>query len=295
MRSVAVAGRWVWGVSGLVTVALLAVPSFNFITMNDGQTQGSGPGSLTRTETVSEPVTRLTVQSYGAQIQVTGAPVSHVEIIESFGKSGRSAPPISATVRDGQLSVGSPACVTWENCNSFVVMVPRDVTVTVASQGGAVTISGVAAVSGDSGGSSMELSGINGPVNVTTDGGPLQITNATGPVQADTGGGSLNAAAITAATANITTDGGPAQLAGRVGRLLVQTGGGSADIALSAMPDTVTIGSDDGPASLTVPGGPYAITTESDGGPQSVAIPSTPTAARSITVTTGGGSLQIQP
>jgi hypothetical protein len=291
--------RWVWGVSGLVTACVIAILGFRFIvttgSAHQGQQQGGQQFTATRTVTVAEPVTSVIVQSYGASIQVTGARVSHPEVTESFGVAapGDSAPPIAATVRDGLLSVGSAACATSEDCSNFVVTVPRDVTIEVASQSGPVTVTGVASVTGDSGGGSMNLSDIDGPVNVTTDSGPLQLTQISGPVQVDTGGGFLNASDITAATATIGTDSGPAQLTGSIGKLYVETGGGSADITLSTTPQTVTINSDSGPAVLAVPGGPYAVFADSDGGPESVNVPVAATAPRSITITTGGGSLEI--
>ena len=55
----------------------------------------------------------------------------------------------------------------------------------------------------------------------------------------------------------------------------------------------MTLDTDGGPAMLTVPGGPYAVTAESDGGPQVVGLATDASARRSITVTSGGGSLQI--
>jgi hypothetical protein len=299
MRAVAGLGRWVWGVSGVATVAVVAISGAHFINTAGVPTQAfPQPANLTRTVTVRQPVTSLTVDSYGGSVQVTGANVSHVRVSETFGGFGPDGgtPSVSVPVSDGQLTVGSPACDSWENCVAFVVVVPRDVTVTVQSQGGPVTVSGVAGVNLDSGSASMNLSDINGPVKVTTDGGPLQLAGVTGPVQADTGGGSLSAIGITAATATVTTDGGPAQLAGGIGRLYVETGGGSADVNLSTAPDTVTIDSDGGPAALAVPGGPYAVTADTDGGPQTmVTVPTSPTAARTITVSSGGGSLQIEP
>jgi hypothetical protein len=334
MRAVAAPGRLIWAVSGLVTMLALAVPGFRFIVTTGDTQQGQQnvqPGNtVTRTVTVTQPVTSLIVQSYGARIQVTGGRVSHVVVTETFNVSApsgsfipsgppapptpsgpfipsgpstpsahpgsdNSAPPVAAVLHHGQLSVGSVACNSWESCVSFTVTVPRRVTVTVSSQSGPVTVSGVAAVNGDSGGASMELSDIDGPVDATTDGGPLQLTNVTGPVQADTGGGSLDASAITAATATIATDGGPAQLTGSIARLYVDTGGGSAGVTLSAAPEAVTISSDGGPAELTVPGGPYAVTAYTDGGPESVTVAASATATRSITVITGGGPLQIQP
>jgi Putative adhesin len=295
MRAVTGPGRWIWGVSGLVTAGVLVVPTVHLL-MTAGQAdQGLQTGNVSRTVTVSQPVTSVTVQSYGASIQVTGARVSHVEVTEWFTvPPGSSTPRVAAVVRDGQLRVGSSGCAGNGDCSSFALTVPRDMTVHVASQGGPVEMSGVAAVSGDSGGGSMDLIDIDGPVDVTTDGGPLQLGQVTGQVDVDSGGGSLDATAITAGTATVSTDGGPAQLTGSVGRLYVQSGGGSIGITLTAPADTVALESDSGPASLAVPGGPYRVAASSDGGPVSVTIPNSATATRSITVTTGGGSLQIQ-
>jgi hypothetical protein len=292
MRAVAGLGRWVWGASGVVTVGLLAVPGVYLIKTAGVPVQQAQPQvNLTRTVTVRQPVTGLTVDSYGGTVQVTGADVPHVQVTETLGGSapgpGSSAPLVTVPVSDGQLTLGSPACNSWEDCIAFVVTVPKYVTVNVQSGGGSITVSGVAGVNMDSGGAPMNLSDIDGPVRVTTDGGP---------VQADTGGGSVSATGITDATATVTTDGGPGQLSGNVSKLYVETGGGSADVDLSAPPDTVTLITDGGPAALAVPGGPYAVTTDSDGGPQAlVSIATSPTATRSITVSTGGGSLQIEP
>lgn len=299
MRPVTAPGRWVWGISGLVTAIALAVPGARLIERAGipGPADAYPKGIATRTVTVPEPVTSLTVQSYGAPVQVTAARVSHVQVSETFGYGPKDGgvPAVAESVNHGHLSVGDPASGSWENCVNFEVTVPADVTVTVASEGGAVTVSGTAGANLDSGGAEMDVSGIHGPLTVTTDNGPLQLANLTGPMQADTGGGSLLAQNVTASMATVSTDGGPLQLTGRIGTLHAYTGGGEASVILSAPPDSVTLASDSGPATLAVPGGPYAVTASSDGGPQSVGIATSSTAARSITVTTGGGQLLIQP
>ena len=79
MRAVAGPGRWgsarwVWGLSGLVTAAALAIPGARLITSpgTPGTTSTPPPQHVvTRTETVPQPVTSLVVQSYGGQVQVT--------------------------------------------------------------------------------------------------------------------------------------------------------------------------------------------------------------------------------
>lgn len=308
MRSVAVAGRWVWGVSGLVTVALLAIPAFNFIAATGPSQSGPQPqsGGVTRTVTVTQPVTSVNVQSYGASVQVTGGPVSHVEVAETIGP-GEGTPPVAAAVHDGQLSVGGSACNTWEQCVSFTVTVPRDVAVTVASGGAPVTVSDVATVNLDSDSGSMNVSRIDGPVAATTDGGPLTLTDVTGPVQADSGGGSLTATDVTATTAILTSGGGPAQVTGSIGTLGVYTDGGSADVRLTTAPGTVTVDTGGGPGTLAVPnavptpkatvstdGGSARVTGSilglgvyTGGGPADVGLA---TAPDSVTIDTDGGS-----
>ena len=63
MRAVAARGRWIWGLSGLVTTAALIVSGTYLIT-SAGQAEHSQPqGTATRTVTVSQLVTSLTVQT----------------------------------------------------------------------------------------------------------------------------------------------------------------------------------------------------------------------------------------
>jgi hypothetical protein len=74
MRAVATPGRWIWGLSGLITTAALVVSGTALIT-SAGQAENAQPQSTaTQTVTVPQPVTSLTVQSYGAPVEVTAAP-----------------------------------------------------------------------------------------------------------------------------------------------------------------------------------------------------------------------------
>jgi hypothetical protein len=157
------------------------------------------------------------------------------------------------------------------------VTVPPDVTVTAATEGGPVAVSGTAGANLDSGGGLVRATGVDGPLTVTTEGGPLMVNGLTGPLYANTGGGPLLAEDVATAKATVIT------------------GGGQARIGFTAAPDTVTVSTDGGPAALAVPGGPYALTADSGGGPELVGIATDPTARRSITVTSGGAPLVIEP
>jgi hypothetical protein len=308
MRAVAAPGRWIWRASGLITTAALLLAGSRLIT-SAGQAEYAQPqATVIRTVTVPQPVTSLTVQSYGAPVQVTGAPVRRVQITEimydsqagnlsavpqvasagpvSASPSSPSAPggPVSGapavvqSVSAGRLSVGDPACANSDCSVGFALTVPSDVTAIVTTDGGSVSVSGIAGANLDSGGGPVSATKIGGPLTVVTGGGSLQLDGLTGPLSADTGGGPLAAQGVTAATATVTT------------------GGGNARLAFAAAPDTVTVSTDGGDAQLAVPGGPYALTADSDGGPQpSVGIATDPQAQRSITVSSGGGALLITP
>ena len=305
MRAVAVPGRWVWAVSGLVTAVALAIPGARLITMTGSlsNVQVQPQAVAVRTLTVPQPVTSLTVQSYGGQVQVTAGPVSRVQVTETImydspggvvsavpepvsggglsqGNQGDQAdgvPAVPESVSGGRLSLGDPVCASSDCAVNFAVTVPSDVTVTVSTQGDPVTVSGIAGADLNSNGGPVRAARIDGPLTVATGGGPLTVNGLAGPLRADTDGGTLVARGIAAATA------------------IVTTGGGTAQIAFSAAPATVTVSTDGGPALLTVPGGPYALSAESGGGSQQVGIATDPGARSSLTVSTGGGPLMIEP
>lgn len=278
MRAVAPPGRWIWGLSGLVTAVAIAVPGARLIA-SAGEAPPP-PDTVTRTVTVSQPVTRVDVQSCGDPVQVTADARRRVRITESieYGPQGNGPPAVPLSVSGGRLALIDPACTpSGDGRAGFTLTVPPGAGVTVSSEGGPVEVSGIAGADLDSGGGPVRATAIGGPLTVSTGGGPLLLGGLTGPLRADTAGGSLTAQGVDAATAVVTT------------------GGGAARIAFSAPPDSVTISTDGGPALLAVPGGPYALTADNGGGPELVAIATDPRAGRSITVSSGGGPLRIVP
>ena len=114
MRAVATPGQWIWRASGLITAAVLVFVGAHLIT-RAGQPEYAQPQSTaTRTVTVPQPVTSLTVQSYGAPVQVTGAPVGHVQITETLiydapASGNLSASPTRASAAPGGNLSASPA------------------------------------------------------------------------------------------------------------------------------------------------------------------------------------------
>ena len=280
MRAVAGPGRWVWVLSGLVTAAVLVLPGARLITLHYGPVNASAePQAVTiRAAIVPQPVTSLTVQSDGGQVQVTAGQVSRVQLTETImsDHQGDAPPAVAESVSGGRLSLPDPCANA--NCSvNFSLTVPFGVTVSVATQGGPVAVSGVAGANLDPGGGPASATLIGGPLTVTTGGGPLVVRGVAGPLRADTDGGTLTAQDIASATATVTT------------------GGGAAMVTFAAAPRSVSVSTDGGAAVVAVPGGPYAVTADSNGGPQSVAIATDPAAYALITVTSGGGPLRIEP
>jgi hypothetical protein len=97
VRAVAGPGRRAWALSGLVTAALLAYPGARVI-VGIGDLRPVQPqATVTRTLTVPQPVTGVSVTSYGAPVQVTAGSVRQVHVTETISYDQASgAPPAVA-------------------------------------------------------------------------------------------------------------------------------------------------------------------------------------------------------
>jgi hypothetical protein len=330
-------GRWIWTVTGLATVGLLAWPVVLLITSAGNSGQGdfvTAAPTVTRTVTVTQPVASLSVESYGAPIQVTAGPVHHITVTEAIQYAGPgSAPTVTAAVFDRKLTLAAPACETTGCSVGFTVTVPPGVAVTAESDDGGIAVAGVAGANLDSGGGPVQASHIDGPltissedggitvsdvtapgVNLDSGGGPIQVGRIDGPLtvasedggitvngltgdlNADTGGGPI-AGDLSSGRASVLSEDGSVALtfASAPGYVFVDTGGGPAQLTFDQPPAAVMISTENGSASVAVPGGPYAVTAHTEGGSQTVDVPTAPAAQRTITVSTGGGPLEIVP
>jgi hypothetical protein len=287
MRAVAGSGRWVWGVSGVVTTAVLAVP-LTLLIGRAGTPENAFSAFpqhvVSRTVTIPQVITGMTVDSYGGPVQVQSGDVSRVQVTERLMYGSATKPPtatklptVTQTVSGGHLTLADPECADSGCEVAFTVTTPADVTATVSSRGGPVAVSGVKAAIVDSGSGLVSAQQISGPLTISSDGGPILVDGVGGTLNADSGGGSATVQDITAANVSVTTESGPAL------------------VSFAAAPKSVAIRSGGGPARLDVPGGPYALTADSGGGPESVEIATDPSAHRSITITSGGGSLLVEP
>ena len=281
MRAVAGSGRWVWGLSGGVTAAVLVVPLALLIGRAGTPVNAISvfpQHVVSNTVTIPQVITGMTVDSYGAQVQVQSGDVSRIQVTERLMYNSAGEPPaVTQSVSGGRLTLADPACGQSDCEVAFMITTPADVTVTVSSSGGPVMVSGVKAAILDSGGGSVIAQQISGPLTISSHGGPIQADGVAGTLNADSGGGLATLWNITAANVSVSTEGGPAL------------------VRFAAAPKSVAIHSGGGEARLDVPGGPYALTADSGGGPENIGIATDPAAHRSITITTDGGPLRIEP
>ncbi|HEX4397802.1 MAG TPA: hypothetical protein VH136_09215 [Trebonia sp.] len=305
-------GRWIWGVSGLVTLVALAVPGARLI-LNAGMptAQGNVFAVPTSTVTIPQPVTSLSVQSYGAPIQITTGSGPYVTVAEAVSFSGDTPPTVTAQVTGGQLTLAAPECAQSDCSVGFTVTLPTRVPVTAASSGGDIIISGAAGASLDSGGGAVRATGITGSLGVTSEGGPVLLNGVAG-ANVDSGGGLVQAAGIYGQF-TVSSEGNPVTINGLTGALHADTGGGNliaegisaptaavtteggdARLGFATAPNSVQVDTGGGAADLSVPGGPYALTADDGGGgPELISIATNPAATRSINVSTNGGALRI--
>jgi hypothetical protein len=277
-------GRWIWAVSGVVTATAIAALSLALVgRAGTADAAFAVPQSaMTTTVTASAAVTSMTVDSDGAPVVIRTGNTNRVQVSEtilsravpsgpagsgtagsaptSSGSAGET-PRVAVETSGGHLTVDAPVCTpAASDCVIAVeIAAPPGVTATVLSDGGTITVSGIAGA------------------DLYSDGGPVTVIGVRGTLEVNSGAGPVIADELSASRATISTN------------------GGSADIGYSTAPGTVAITTGGGSAQLDVPGGPYALTANSGGGPETVGITTSATAARSLTISTGGGPLIISP
>ena len=295
-------GRWIWVASGAFMIIVLGLPITRVMVRGgnggDAMVEQAFPAA-TRVVTIIRQVTSVNVQSYGGDIRVVGDPrargVKVTEMVQ-YDPSQEPAPVVTDTVSNGQLTLAAPACDT-SNCSvGLTLTVPSRVTVTAVSDGGNVSVSGVAGATLDSGSGTVLATSVAGPLVVTSGGGDQFLAGIRGVLRTDSGGGDVTLQGITGPAATMSTDGGDLTALGLAAQsAILSADGGEARIEFAIAPGSVDVTTDGGNATVVVPGGPYAVTADSGGGPESVGILTSPTARDSLTIITGGGSLAIQP
>ncbi len=321
MHAVAGPGRRAWTLSGLVVVAALAIPLARLITMAGvPSAQAVYPEHVVlRTVTIQAPVTQLSVQSYGAPVQIISGSITRVRVSEaviSDGSKGRP-PAVQQSLSGGRLSLSDPACQSSGCSVALTITVPPGVTVSAATGGGPLAVYGVAGAILDSGGGPVRAGQIDGPLTVTSKGGAVLLGGTvramgispgstpgipvSGPspipspgstsgisVSRPSAGGPLSASpssiSVSAAGAAGAASGG-----GVTGPLNIDTGDGPL-IAQGISSATATITTDGGQAQIGFTAAPGKVTVSTGGGPAVLTVPGGPYA---LTADSGGGPMQV--
>jgi DUF4097 and DUF4098 domain-containing protein YvlB len=285
-------GRWIWRLTGLLTLAALA--ALALVAVARGGQPSPAYADLTpapaRTVTISQPVTDVHVQSNGAPISVTQraghGPVRVTETL-TYDTAG-PRPAVTGTVTRGLLTLSAPACPGQyygggPACSvGFSVSVPDSVTVTAAAEGGPVTLSGTGAADIRSAGGPVFASGLSGPLNVTSEGGQVTVNQVAGSAVLDSGSGDVAASGIRGKL-TISSEGGQ----------VTASGTPAADIDSGGAP--VTASSVSGPLSVRTDGGSVAVTGAGATRIDSGSGPVSATAIRGpLTLATDGGDVQAQ-
>ena len=313
-------GRWIWYLSGVATI-LMGTALFAFAVTRSEQPYGGFAQFVLPTSTVvvAGEVSGLTVNSYGAPIQVTRGPVSQVTVEEtvSFDHPAGRPPMVRARADHGNLTLAAPSCEHGGCSVGFTVIVPANfppVTVAASSDGGAVSVSGVAAADIDSSSGTVSASDVQGLLTVTSEGGDINVSQA-GSASLDSGSGNVSASEIPGAL-NITSEGGsigvhdtgsatlnsgsgPVNASAVAGPLDVTSAGGTINIAgargvtLDSGSGDVVAQSVDGPLNATTSGGKLqvigltgALTADTGSGD----VNASGVASATARVTTEGGS-----
>jgi len=278
-------GRWIWYLSGVATITVGAA-LITFASVRAGNADGGGFTQMavpSSTVVVNGMVTSLNIDSYGSPIVVSRGPVNQVTIVETVSFSQKVPPKVMTRLDRGGLTLAAPSCENNGCSVGFAVTVPSsfpDVTVSASSEGGGVSVSGVAAADIDSGGGPVTAGAIAGELTVTAEGGGVTVTGA-GSASLDSGGGTVSVSGVQGPM-NVTSEDGEID-ANEIGSAILGSGGGP--VNASDVSGTLTVTADGG--SINVDGAAGA-NLNSGGGP---------VVARSVdgplSATTDGGSLLV--
>ena len=179
------------------------------------------------------------------------------------------------TLATAQTAAGTRinfACPDFNCALSSTVDVPPQVPVTVTSNGGNVTATGISDATLQTGGGNLTVDGLTGDVSLNTDG------SQNGPY----GGGSV---AGTLAARNITVD----------------SGGGSVDLQLTTPPSNLNVTTEGGNVTLQLPGGysyrvdniPQTTPAQVDQNGPAITVTTSSSSQYRITVNADGGTVTI--
>lgn len=187
-------------------------------------------------------------------------------------QSGRPYP--GQRLSDGTLtfSTGCSRCRV-----DYDLTVPASVRVQARTDGGRITIAGVASVDAGTDSGSVTLRHIANGVNARSDSGFVHIEDAGGDVKAGTDSGAIRATGL------------------RSSGVAASTGSGSVNLGFVSVPSSVRATSDSGSLHITLPNASYDVDVKTDSGGRHVNVPTSPTAPAKVYLTTDSGSVHVDP
>jgi len=177
----------------------------------------------------------LTMNTYGGDVTLQGGvPSSTAKFAGTgtvwYGLTYSGQRPTLATAQTATGTKINFACPDYNCALSSTVDVPPRVAVTVTSNGGNITATGISDAILQTGGGNLTVDGLTGNVSLNTDSTP------NGPYGGGGGGGDISG---TLAAQNITAD----------------TGGNNVDLQLSTPPSNLNVTTEGGNVTLQLPGG----------------------------------------
>jgi len=239
-----------------VPVCLLVIASTAFSLVSH-----LGKGTIGVRYQVPADATRLTVTTSGGDVVLRQA-ASGTGTLTGTGYYSLIGPHITHSVTAGHAFFNYRCALGFVDCGlNATVSVPHGKSVSVSTDGGNVTASGVA-----------------GDINLSTGGGDVTAVGMAGVVSFDTGGGNIRGTAITAP------------------QLTADTGGGDVEITFTSVPRDVQVSTGGGDITIIVPRGDtvYHVTTTTGGGDIHDSVPSGNSSQHVITATSGGGDITIR-
>jgi hypothetical protein len=263
--------RWVLAVGVVLSVAAIAWGALQLANVL---------GRTTEERSATLPATggRLVVSSSGGSVQVTAADVDDIRVVSKL-RYGLSAPELRQdSGPDGvHLAASCPWYSSWCSVD-YEITIPTGLAVSAESSGGSITVSGG-----------------SGAVDVSSSGGSVTVTETAGSVRAHSSGGSVTVRAVTG-TIDLESSGGSVLGTGlRGGDARADSSGGSVRLVFDVPPDLVQASSSGGMVEVLLPqvDGGYRVDASSSGGDQVVEVPTDPASARRVTVHSSGGDARV--
>jgi hypothetical protein len=238
-------------VAGLLTVVLLGGGTFVVANVLVRTTE-------TDTTTLTGPVRRADIKVTGS-VDVTTGRADRVEVARrsSFGVS---RPDIVEELEDGLLTlrVECPGGISVICTNEVELVVPADVSLTIDAMG-------------------VDLSDVEGDVEVDSGAGSVHVARLSGDVDLSVGGGSIEARDL------------------RSPRVRASAGAGSVELGFVVPPDDVDASSGAGSVTVWLPPGDdtYRVDADAGAGSDAVTVKTDMTSDRVVRANAGAGSAEV--